>query len=187
MASLENKSFYYAYLYSEAGGGFNEMDLVTANLELLQKFIVKMTQNSLYMALEYSIFLEVTKIEHGEIKEAEILPYQHTKLRIDGIDGEFIYRPKTGIFKAKLGKAQQNKLHALIEQEEQNPAMPPCMRLEVDWAAAGLVPLEGDLAQEGDSLEKPHRFGIFHPIVVGSSFESKTEAELKRWLQDTVV
>jgi hypothetical protein len=178
MASLENKSFYYAYFYTEAGGNFIENDFVTANLELLQKFVLKTLDLTPYMLLEYGVYLNITKVENGKVIDEAIHPFMQVTLHLERIETAFAYKPKTGLFSAKLTKNDKDLLQELIQTHEDNPDLPSPIRVTVDWESSKLVPLEGDLAQDGDLLEAPDTFGIYHPIHVGSSFSSKSEAQM---------
>ncbi len=182
MTSLANKSFYYAYYYTEAGGGFHELDFVTANLEYLKQFIVMLLRGSPYLNFQYGIYLEVIRVENGVVTDDSITPFSAATITIQGIEAEFTYKPRRGIFAAKLKAAEKRKLQALMEDCE-NDSSGNSLRLaevsiEIDWQATQLTPLDGDLATDGDSLEKPSKFGIYHPIRIGSYFAGKSELEL---------
>jgi hypothetical protein len=178
MASLEHKSFYYAYFYTEAGGGFYENDFVTSNLELIKKYVLRQLQVSPYMLLEYGLYLDITKVENGVVTATDIQPFAQTTVRVEGIEADFVYKPKKGVFTAKLNKKQKQALQAMIQAHEENPDLPSPLRITVAWENSKLVPLEGDLAVEGDTLEKLYAFGIFHPIQVGSSFSEQSQAAI---------
>jgi hypothetical protein len=183
MASLEHRSFYYAYFYTEAGGGFYENDFVTSNLELIKKYVLRQLQVSPYMLLEYGLYLDITKIENGVVTATDIQPFEQTTVRVEGIEAEFVYKPKKGVFSTKLNKKQKQALQAMIQTHEENPDLPSPMHITVAWDNSKLVPLEGDLATEGDTLEKPYKFEIFHPIQVGSNFSGQSEAAIAAFLE----
>jgi hypothetical protein len=177
-----HKSFYYAYYYTEAGGGFHELDFVTANPEFLKQFILMLLRTSPYLNFQYGVYLEVTRVENGVVTDDSITPFSAATITVEGIEAGFSYKAKKGGFAAKLKAAQKRKLQEFVEICEndpsgQNPRLQD-MKITINWEMLKITALNGELAVEGDSLEKPSKFGIYHPIRTGSYFAGRGELEL---------
>jgi hypothetical protein len=181
---VQNKSFYYVYFYTEAGGGFYEEDFVSANLEYIKRYIQSQLLTSPDLTFRYGIYMDVTRVENGIITDDSINPFTSTTIKITGLDAEFLYNTKKGVLTAKLEKPQKQWLKKFLTNCEndlsaENPLFQD-IQIKIDWTATPIKQLSGEHVIDGDTLEMPAvaRFGIFHPIRTGSYFAGCSEAEM---------
>ncbi|WP_027001955.1 hypothetical protein [Hugenholtzia roseola] len=197
-----NKSFYYAYFYSQAGGGFFETDFCTTNRDNLEGWLYYMLASEPHLVFFYGVFASVVQIEDGKIVALAEDILEKITLEIKGLEGvKFSYLPQEkegfeypdnkgeyasflpveGVFYAKLNEEQTLYLQEFTHNfqfKDKNP----CIEMNLDWKEIGITELAGKHLLQADeeiSLDELADLPeISHPIRLGSFFNDEESEKI---------